>query len=76
MTDRRLPVVVIYHDPLDHPGRWVTRRQWAGRGQVEVEAEPLAVVDSLEQARDAVPAGMVCLPRSPDDEPQIVELWV
>lgn len=76
---RALPVIVIYSDPIDFPGRYVTRRQWALRGslQIEVEAEPLAVVDTIEEARAAVPPAQDHrLDRDPDDDPAIVECWI
>lgn len=81
MTDkaeRVLPIIVIYANPLDHPGKYVTRRQWARRGgTVEAELEPLAVVDTLAAARAAVPPECdTRLDRDPADEPQIVECWI
>jgi hypothetical protein len=75
VTDR-LPIVVIYENPLDYPGKFVARRQWASAGRVEVEPEPLIVGDSLTEVRGVIPDGMVCLDRDPSDEPQIVECWV
>lgn len=72
-----LPLVVIYSNPFDYPGRYVARIQWAmPGGVVQADKEPLVVVDTLEQARAAVPGGMTMLPRDPRDEPQIVEVWL
>lgn len=78
MSERVLPVVVIYENPLDFPGRFVVRRQWACKGdKVEIEVDPLAVVDTLEQARAAVPMEQDArVDRDPDDDSKIVECWV
>jgi hypothetical protein len=75
---RILAVVVIYRNPLDYPGKYVVRRQWAGAGgSIEVEDEPIAVVDTLDEARAAVPAEQdACIARDPHDEPHIVESWI
>jgi hypothetical protein len=34
-----------------------------------------ALHDTLEQARDSIPEGLICWPRFPDDDPAIVEVW-
>lgn len=76
-NDRVLAVVVIYENPLDYPGKFVVRRQWAHPGEVEIEKDPLAVVDTLDQARDAVPPMQgYRLARQLDDDPTIVECWI
>ena len=66
----------IYYNPLDYPGKFVLRWQKVIRGAVLVDPDPLAIVDTLEQARQAVPYGLVRLVRHPANEPQIVESWV
>lgn len=78
MTNRVLPIIVIYQNPLDYPLKFVVRRQWACEGgRVEIEAEPLAVVDTLDQARAAVPTGSDArLDRDPNDDPTILEVWL
>lgn len=72
-----LTVWVIYADPADYPGRVVLRRQHVGRdATITVDADPAAVVDTIEQARAALPEGLTHLSRQPEDEPQIVECWL
>jgi hypothetical protein len=74
---RILAVIVIYRNPSDFPGKYVVRRQWAGRGGVLIEPGTLAVVDTLDQARAAVPPEQdTRLNRQPDDDPCIVEVWL
>ena len=77
MSERVLPIIVIYKNPLDHPGKYVVRRQWAGQGNVLIEPGALAVVDTLDEARAAVPPEQdTCLGRNPEDDPAIFEVWL
>lgn len=65
---------VIYHNPSDHPGKWVVRPRHISPGR----DEPMAlcyVCDNLEEARTKIPAGLHCLPRYPQDDPVIYEVW-
>lgn len=72
-----LIMFTIYKDPTDYPGKFVTRRCAILPGSIAMDDEPLAVVDTLEAARDAIPTrALVCMARSPGDEPQIVETWL
>lgn len=79
MTEEEaLPIVTIYESPADHPGKFVARRFFASARGVEADKEPLAVVATLEEARNAIPnrEALVCMARNPGDEPQIVESWL
>lgn len=76
MNTAIMRVLVIYHNPVDHPGRYVTRAQWIYPGRVEPDPEPLAVVDTLEEARAVIPPDMDRVARDPHDEPQVVECWL
>ncbi len=63
----------IYRNPSDYPGKFVVRRFWLETP----DPEPLAVVDTLEEAREAVPPEADHnIGREPGDEPQIVETWI
>ena len=68
----------IYHDPRDFPGKYVVR----GWSILEGKADPVpdsiahAIADDLAGTRAALPAGLVCLPRHPIDDPAIVEVWI
>jgi hypothetical protein len=59
----------------DHPGMFVVRRFRITLGAAVPDAECKLAL-TLEEARAEVPWGLFCLPRSPDDEPQIVETWI
>lgn len=67
----------VYRNPLDYPGRFVVRRWVIVPGlPLQSDPEPLAVVDTLEAARAAIPPGLCCLPAWEDDDPVIVEVWL
>lgn len=71
-----LRIFVIYDSPRDFPGKYVVREQRADRSGVSVAAAPLAVVDTLGEARRAVPPGLFRIVRDPSDDPVIVESWI
>lgn len=71
-----LSMWTVYQSPSDYPGRFVVRRCEVARGVITHDATPLAVVDTLEAARAAVPRGLACMHRHPEDQPQIVEVWL
>ncbi|MHB9044371.1 MAG: hypothetical protein ACYC35_00375 [Pirellulales bacterium] len=71
-----MDLYVVYHNPLDFPGKYVIRRQTAGRGVITIAAEPLAIGLGINQVRAALPAGLVRLERAPEDDPCIVEVWI
>jgi len=69
-----LTIITIYDHPRDYPDKFVVRacyvkglaRSWGG----------CLLADTLEEARAMIPAGMSCFPRSPGDDPVIVECWM
>jgi hypothetical protein len=74
MSDE-LMVWTIFHNPLDHPGKWVLRSFTVRPLQVQPSAD-CVVADSLEQVRAALPGGVYLLPRDLLDDPAIYESWV
>lgn len=66
---------MIYFNPKDNPGKYVVRC-WKITREGPAATTELSVHERLEGAREAVPAGLVCLTRSPTDDPVIVEVWV
>ncbi|OGH59096.1 MAG: hypothetical protein A3G34_02090 [Candidatus Lindowbacteria bacterium RIFCSPLOWO2_12_FULL_62_27] len=69
---------VIYKNQQDNPGKFVVRvRRNVGADSI-VDPVPLAVVDSLDSARHAIRDTdcLLCLPRGPQDDPNVVETWV
>lgn len=72
-----LVLFVVYERPRDFPRSFVVRRHYVLEGgAMQAEAVPLAVVDTLEQARAALPPGLHQIARADGDEPQIVETWL
>lgn len=77
MSDDILTLWVIYRHPLDYSDKFVVRAQHVRpRAGVEIDVEPTAVVDSLEEAREEIPAGLFNLGRQHDDDPAIYEVWL
>jgi hypothetical protein len=75
-NDRLLTIFVIYQNPSDYPGKFVVRAQDA-LPSGEVRPHPDCIVcDTIEQARETVPPGLVLLTRAPDDDPVIYETWI
>lgn len=66
----------IFASPADYRGRYVVRGYTILPGRVVVDAVPAAVVLTLDEARAAIPTGLVRLDRHPDDPDVIVESWV
>jgi hypothetical protein len=66
---------VIYFDPLDQPGKYVAR-QWIIAGGKIMPVHISYASNTLEDAREHIPEGMVNLGRFAHDEPQIVEVWI
>jgi hypothetical protein len=72
-----LRMFVITANPSDFPGKFVVRENVIARGSSEpiLDPAPLAVVDTITEARAAVPPDRICMPRSPKDPPVVVETW-
>lgn len=72
-----LTLWVIFDHPYDYPYNWVLRGNDIIRGATEPRPQDhVYLCNSLEEARAALPPGMHCLGREPDDDPKIFEVWV
>lgn len=71
-----LPMWVIYNNPADFPGKFVVRCHSAGPGFVIADSTPLAIVNTLDEARAAVPPGKTNIHRMSADDPCIAEVWL
>lgn len=67
----------IYERPKSHPKHYVVWCwRWKGTSQVR-DGQPHAVVASLQQAQDALPAHLtICLGRAEFDHPCHLETWL
>jgi hypothetical protein len=67
----------IYLDPAGLVKGYAVREWLIGRGQVDAGAVLAQGLPTLEGARMVVPPRAdSCLPRTPDDDPTIVETWI
>lgn len=71
-----MEVFTVYDSPRDYPGRFVVRRFVITGEWTTPDADPLVVADTLEIARQAIPYGLVQVPRMYGDDPPIVESWL
>ena len=67
----------IFSNPRDFPDKYVVRG-WAviQGGRILQDAAPLAVRNTLQEARAALPPNMCRLSRAHDEDPVIVEVWM
>lgn len=66
-----LPMITIYKQPEDYPNQYVAR-VW----DVNRPTHLIALADTLEELREAIPDEMCNIGRQPQDDPCIVEVWV
>jgi hypothetical protein len=68
----------IYRRPRDYPEGYIARAHEAGKGgSVPTDMTIRGDSDSLQMLRTVfAEAGLTCLTRSPQDDPNIVEVWL
>ncbi len=77
VSETALEMWTVYDSPLDYPGKFVARLWVIRRGDPEPRPTgDLAIASTLEAVREMLPFGLTLLPRSEEDEPQIVESWI
>lgn len=65
----------VYEKPRDFPRSYVARK-WLVQGGGNFGPTPEHIVSpSLDVLRMLLPAGLTCVPRTPGDDPCIVEVW-
>lgn len=65
----------VYKHPRDYPSKYVIR-QWFVDASGAHPATAY-VCDSLDEARSLVePMGLIAMPRFPNDDPSILEVWL
>ena len=70
-ANAKTPMICVYSSPADYPGKYVARL-W----DLQHPTNLIAVSDTLEGIRRAIPEGMVVCPRFPNDDSCIVETWI
>lgn len=75
MERRNLHMWTVYDRPTDHPDEVVARLWFAAAEPIATPA--LLKSADLEELRSAfIQTGYSCIPRSPGDDPKIVEVWL
>lgn len=67
----KFPMICIYDCPDDYPDSFVAR-VW----DMDRPTRLVAMADTLEEIRAKIPKDMHCIPRTEQDEPCIVEVWI
>jgi hypothetical protein len=65
----------IYRRPSDYPDKFVVRRFLIAAGKA-TPLNAVAIVDTLDEARAAIPSGKVNIGRTHGDDPVIAEVWI
>jgi hypothetical protein len=73
--DEVMSLWTVYDHPRDYPDVWVARRSEIGIGK-STPTPDMFTADTLDELRALLPRGLVCLARSPGDDPVIVEVWL
>jgi hypothetical protein len=72
----RLEMWTVYDHPKDHPDSFVARR-WTIGPNLAIPTDDWIEETTLEELRERmIEAGRVCIRRSLEDDPAIVETWV
>lgn len=67
----KAPIICIYNSPTDYPDKFVARL-W----DLDKPTRHIAVAETLDTIREAIPEGMIRFHRDQNDDPCIVESWI
>jgi hypothetical protein len=73
-ANQHLAIWTVIANPADYPGLFVARKWLMVEGR-EVPTNEVVVGLTLQAVREQIPIGLQWMPRSPDDDPVIVETW-
>lgn len=76
ITGILLPMIVVYHNPIDYPDKYVARLHGISGGRPIAPTNCVVVGDSLEEVRAAIPTHMTRMDRVSADDPVIIEIWL
>jgi hypothetical protein len=74
--DNGLDMWVVYWSPRDYPNTYVARKWRIFAGDLPMPISEMFTSPSLAELRALLPPGAVNIGRMPQDEAQIVEVWV
>ncbi|WP_155831239.1 hypothetical protein [Hyphomicrobium sp. 802] len=69
------PMWTIYERPTDYPNGFIARLFVHGPGIFGPSLETVKGA-TLQEVRAGLPKGLFCMPRFPEDDPKIVEVWI
>jgi hypothetical protein len=72
-------IFTVFENPSDYPGKFVIRESRITTAGALLAPMPLAICDTLEQARASIAEhhpGLIRMHRMPGDDPVIVEVWL
>ena len=76
MKDSFMEMWTVYINALDYPdSRFVARRFLITGGPAPEPTGDVLQADSIHTLRAMLPKGLMCFPRSENDQPHIVETW-
>lgn len=75
MPDDALEMFTVYWDPADCPGEFVAR-SWLADEHGPAPGPLVARGATLAEVRQQLPPGLYCIPRAPQDDYAIVEVWL
>lgn len=68
---------VVYDSPSDYPLGTIVVREWhIGAGTLHATSDARTFVSIQEAHEELLKTGLTCMPRMPDDDPVIVEVWI
>lgn len=74
-TISNFPMISIYSNPKDYQGKYVARVFDIGPGEVRA-TRYIMVSENLEELRNAMPAGFFSVGKTPEDDPELLEVWL
>ena len=69
------PIITIYFDPTDYPGKYVARIFDIRPGEV-CRLQYIMLGESLEEIRLRMPESFVRMDRKLEDDEKILEVWI
>lgn len=78
MMSNELPMWTVYDHPLDYPSGYIARKWIVAPDHSEpIRTNEVVTHTDLYELRELmINRGLMCLARSPEDDPAIVETWL
>lgn len=73
-TISNFPMISIYGNPKDYPGKYVARVFDIRPGEVRA-TRYIMISENLEELRSAMPSELSFMDKTPKDDPELLEVW-